>query len=363
MKKLSDENKEFITHLYSVEYKKITEISSLLNISRSAVLGILQKLGIWKQHNHPKITPSDIEQMITLYNEHKSVWKVGKKLGMSGQIVYKHLSALNIIILPNYYTEAELAIIKEEYSKPDLEFSSDRLSKTLNRNIESICRKAGELGLTDSHKMSKLKIETTTKLGAATKERIKTKGHPKGMLGKKHSIEAKQKISAAAKANPETFEKSHARGLKAVQTKIKRGTTSNISKNTYSRCKRGFREDLGNVFFRSSWEANYARYLNYLVNSNQIYKWEFEPDTFIFHGETRGAITYLPDFKIYTLNGNIEYHEIKGWMDAKSKSKLKKMAAFYPNIELKLIDSKLYYKLEKEFKLILPFWEYKAKII
>ena len=34
--------------------------------------------------------------------------------------------------------------------------------------------------------------------------------------------------------------------------------------NNYSRSKSGRRDDLGGLFVRSSWEANYARYLNFL---------------------------------------------------------------------------------------------------
>ncbi|MCV6900732.1 DUF1064 domain-containing protein, partial [Escherichia coli] len=83
-------------------------------------------------------------------------------------------------------------------------------------------------------------------------------------------------------------------------------------------------------FFRSSWEANYARYLNWLIAQGEIAKWEFECQTFVFHGITRGVISYTPDFKVYSKDGSHEWHEVKGWMDAKSKAKLKRMAKFYP---------------------------------
>jgi predicted nuclease of restriction endonuclease-like RecB superfamily len=127
--------------------------------------------------------------------------------------------------------------------------------------------------------------------------------------------------------------------------------------NAYSRTKKGRREDLGEVFFRSSWEANYARYLNLLIQNKQIKKWEFEPDTFIFEKEIRGAKSYMPDFKITNNDESIEYHEVKGWMDPKSKSKLKKFAKYYPSIKLVLIDSKEYRKLEKQYKTVLVNWE------
>ena len=41
------------------------------------------------------------------------------------------------------------------------------------------------------------------------------------------------------------------------------------------------RDDLG-FYVRSTWEANYARYLKFLVKHQQIYDFEHEPDTFYF---------------------------------------------------------------------------------
>src|SRR5690348_13804250 len=107
-------------------------------------------------------------------------------------------------------------------------------------------------------------------------------------------------------------------------------TTAADSANAYSRAKRGRRADLEDRFFRSAWEANYARYLNFLKDSHEITDWEYEPETFIFHGVTRNPLSYLPDFKVIENDGSVVYHEIKGWMDSKSKSKLRRMAKFYP---------------------------------
>ena len=88
--------------------------------------------------------------------------------------------------------------------------------------------------------------------------------------------------------------------------------TKKNSKNAYQNSKGGKRVDLNNVYFRSRWEANYARYLNFLQKQKLIDKWEFEPDTFIFHEVQRGTRTYLPDFKVF-IGNKIEYHEIKGY--------------------------------------------------
>ena len=46
------------------------------------------------------------------------------------------------------------------------------------------------------------------------------------------------------------------------------------NKNLYSNAKGGIRTDL-NAYFRSTWEANYARILNY-----ESIEWKYEAKTF-----------------------------------------------------------------------------------
>ena len=139
-----------------------------------------------------------------------------------------------------------------------------------------------------------------------------------------------------------------------VQTRITSGSK-------YSRCRSGKREDLDNLFFRSSWEANYARYLNWLKDLNQIKDWQYEPDTFEFFSIKKGTRFYTPDFKIMNLDDSIEYHEVKGWMDEKSFTKLKRMAKYYPEIKLVLIDQYVYVPIHKEMKNLIPGWEMSIK--
>lgn len=91
-------------------------------------------------------------------------------------------------------------------------------------------------------------------------------------------------------------------------------------------------------YFRSRWEANYALYLNYLKKNSQIKDWEYETDVFIFEAIKFGVRSYRPDFKIYNFDSSVEYHEVKGYMDKRSQTKLKRMKKYYPNINLVLID-------------------------
>ena len=80
------------------------------------------------------------------------------------------------------------------------------------------------------------------------------------------------------------------------------------------------------VFFRSRWEANYGRYLEWLKNNGEIAGWEHEVDVFWFENVKRGCVSYLPDFKITHNDGSIDYLEVKGWMVQRSKTKLKRMS-------------------------------------
>jgi len=121
------------------------------------------------------------------------------------------------------------------------------------------------------------------------------------------------------------------------------------------RSKGGFREDI-QIYVRSSWEANYCRYLNWLKANGKIKAWSYETETFPFPIK-RGAIDYKPDFKVEYADGHIEYHEVKGWLDPTSKTKLKRMAKYYPDIKLILIDGPVYHDLSKIFKRVLPHWE------
>jgi hypothetical protein len=127
--------------------------------------------------------------------------------------------------------------------------------------------------------------------------------------------------------------------------------------NCFSRVKRGLREDLG-MWLRSSWEANYARYLNFLIrHEGKIERWEYEAETFWFEEIKRGCRSYTPDFKVFLKDGNVEYHEVKGWFYQKSKTALKRMRIYHPSIQIVLIDQKRYYAIAKQCRSMIPNWE------
>lgn len=109
------------------------------------------------------------------------------------------------------------------------------------------------------------------------------------------------------------------------------------------------------VYMRSRWEVNYAHYLELLLRSGSITSWDYEPETFWFEGIKRGTTSYKPDFKVTYGNGSVEYHEVKGWMDARSKTKIKRMKKYHPNIVLVIIDTQ-WFKDHKSLKNQIPGW-------
>lgn len=125
----------------------------------------------------------------------------------------------------------------------------------------------------------------------------------------------------------------------------------------YSRSKGGKRPDLGNRYFRSAWEANYARYLRFLVEQNKIKAWEFEVKTFVFHGVTRNPLSYTPDFLVTNNDGSKEWHEVKGWMDSKSRLKLKRMKKHYPGEKIVIIGEKDYLAIARTACKLIKNWE------
>lgn len=110
-------------------------------------------------------------------------------------------------------------------------------------------------------------------------------------------------------------------------------------------------------YYRSKWEANYGHYLEFLRVQGKIRNWEHEPKTFWFEAIRRGVRSYLPDFRVERNDGTVYYVEVKGYMDSKSKTKLKRMKKYHPEIELELVDEKRYRSLAKTAKAIVPGWD------
>lgn len=111
------------------------------------------------------------------------------------------------------------------------------------------------------------------------------------------------------------------------------------------------------VYFRSKFEANYGRYLQFLKEVGQILDWEHEPKTFWFEGIKRGCVSYLPDFKVILDSKTHEWHEVKGYLDAKSKTKIKRFIKFFPEERLKVINYTWCRENAPKLKWVITEWE------
>lgn len=136
---------------------------------------------------------------------------------------------------------------------------------------------------------------------------------------------------------------------------MRRSRKSWVSGNSYKGSKKGIRPDLG-IYFRSTWEANYARYLEQLKKEGRIKEWYYEIDTFEFPVK-KGTKFFVPDFKVMYPDKSVEYHEIKGYMTQKSRTALRRMQQYYPDVKVVVIDSQAYKAIEEKYGNLLPNWE------
>jgi hypothetical protein len=98
------------------------------------------------------------------------------------------------------------------------------------------------------------------------------------------------------------------------------------------------------IYLKSEWEAKYALHLEKLKQLKGIKEWEYEPKTFWFESIKRGVRSYKPDFLVTYLDGSHEWIEVKGYLDAKSQTKIKRFRKYYPNETLRVIDKMWFQK-------------------
>ena len=222
--------------------------------------------------------------------------------------------------------------------------------------MKQLCKEEKITGFGKKTEYQKMKISERNK------KWIKENGHPRGMLGKKHTKKTKELISKNGSLN--SFWKNGTETIKIndykqfLSDKAKEQHRSgSLNNRVYSRGKMGTYNINGkNIFFRSLWEVNYALYLDFLKKNKNIEKWEYETDTFWFEKIKRGVRSYKPDFKIFNKNGTFEYHEVKGWMDPKSITKLKRMKKYYPEVKIIVVDGIYYNDLKRKVGRMLKFY-------
>lgn len=109
-------------------------------------------------------------------------------------------------------------------------------------------------------------------------------------------------------------------------------------------------------YFKSKWEVNFAYFMQFLKHTGTIADWDYEPQTFWFNKIKRGVVSYLPDFRCLENNNEFTYYEVKGYMDAKSKTKIKRMAKYYPDIKLVVIGGEWFKRNNKKMGLFIKEW-------
>ena len=307
----------------------------------------------------PKYSDAEV---ISVYEKHKSIWRAGDELGVSGQTLAVRLRKLGHRMSWRPMTEPEVRRIKQYYREtpPDL-FNLSELARELDRTRQFICRYAGKLGLTNKRRPPNAEVLAAHRVKHQGK--WKNRPHPRGMAGKKHSAEVIQIVSEASKrswATQKTFRignMSEENLARASRRQSERMAQRPAHKN-YTRAAGGKREDLGDIYFRSSWEANYARYLNLLMKIGVVEEWEFEPTTFWFDGVRRGVVSYRPDFRVkYKGDVTPEYVEVKGWETAKDRTKWRRMKKYHPEIKLVIVGAKEYYAIRNKWSGSISTWE------
>jgi len=101
------------------------------------------------------------------------------------------------------------------------------------------------------------------------------------------------------------------------------------------------------IYYRSRWEKNVSVWLDELKRRGEVLEWLYEKREFTFPVK-RGTRFYKPDF--WVREQSIEYFiEVKGFLDAKSVTALKRMQLYYPEVTVLLLDKRRYAALESEF--------------
>lgn len=307
----------------------------------------------------PVWTSAENEQLHALYLTADHA-EIGVLLGRTEAAVKNQCYRLRLTKRP-HFTDVERQAIADCYrAAAGKAVPLRELAQQLGHPVASVAKVAGTMGLTDKCRPNSEAHGKALRDGRRAWATVHE--HPRGALGMRFSDAALAKISEASKRSWERMTPldRELRTVKRNKTMIEQYGTGNPSmqgENAYSRCKRGRREDLNNVFFRSGWEANYARYLNFLKEQGEIAEWEYEPLTFVFHGEIRGVISYLPDFRVTANDGTQVYHEVKGWMTSKDRTKLARMKKHYPAVVVRLVDEATYKALAKQCAGLIPHWE------
>ena len=259
-----------------------------------------------------------------------------------------------------HYTADEIARLTAEYADCAANGRLPELAEALGRSVPSITSKACELKLTDP---LAARVRAAKVVGDARRGKPLAWKHPRGMAGKSHTNETKERLRASSKEYRAALSEDQSSAIadKMMRTRVDRFgcMAPKVSRGNW---KAGWREIGGKrKYFRSRWEANYARYLEWLKSRGLIADWEHEPETFWFEKIKRGVRSYLPDFCVTEIDGKQTYYEVKGWLDARSKTALDRMGRYHPTVRLVVVFEKQYKQVAAIASHLIPDWEFSEK--
>jgi hypothetical protein len=315
-----------------------------------------------------RVKPS-CNEMRLAYEKAKSVHVAGRQFGVCGQTFLNWMNEAGIKIRHARWQTDEIEALRKYYTECNpKDFCLRVIASSLGRPRIGVALKASRLGLGNhSRPDGVVRRKRKDPQRILPWSRWTKYEHPRGNLGKKHAPDF---IASQRRKAKERWERDKLLGTGNMtehnrDRRSKAMTARNMAwlaegKSVYSRCAGGRRPDLENRFFRSSWEANYARHLNLCIRMGLIERWEYEVDTFEFVNIKRGVRHYTPDFKVWE-NGAFYYVEVKGWMDPKSLTKLKRMKKYHPAVEVRIVGAKEYAAIAKRNACLIPEWEHKPR--
>lgn len=329
--------------------------------------------GVITESNMRKPAELDIEAVHQSYISTSSVHRTGEVFGVTGETVRKALIKAGKKINRSAWSIAEEVALRDLYAKSQSgeEVCIKTIADKIGRSANSVACKAEELGITVKRGKHQITSASRKNMSIAQRDAAKRPGaiegrarrskewhskneHPRGFLGGHHTEAAKKAISdknTGQKREPDV-------AMRMLKTKVGKYGSAAPANSGRGKWKSAWREIGGvKIYARSKWEANYARYLEFLKSVGDILLWEHEPETFWFEKIKRGVRSYLPDFRVTLKDGTIEYHEVKGWMDAKSATKLKRMKIYHPKVKMVLRDGVWFKANTKQLSSLIQGWE------
>lgn len=172
-----------------------------------------------------------------------------------------------------------------------------------------------------------------------------------------NTLEYREKLSKTRRGmwkDPEScfnspeYRENHSKSVKKMERhewreKLSKANMGHIAYRGSGTGRIGKRADLNNQFFRSTWEANMARIINFWG-----IKWEYEVKRIYYNnGHSHMIDFYLPETDSYL--------DIYAYLD---KRHLEEFYGVYESgLSTQFIGPDVYKDLENEFKDKLPFWE------